>query len=99
MASFRSLFPELTLNNYYLRPGRGGKDQCFWDKNGFNYRCKGLGIRSLMMESLDKDTESRRLSPIGIGTEGFIDLINGPQVCEPLNVAFYSVYVVLSGKP
>ena len=33
-----------------------------------------------VFESLDKDTELRRLSPIAVGTrDGYIDLINGPQ--------------------
>ena len=32
-----------------------------------------------MLESLDSDTETRRLSPIAILGDGYLDLINGPQ--------------------
>lgn len=33
----------------------------------------------MVIESLDADTETRRLSPVGILQNGYIDLINGPQ--------------------
>lgn len=33
----------------------------------------------LIVESLDKDTETRRLSPVAILGNGYLDLINGPQ--------------------
>ena len=33
----------------------------------------------LMLESMDEDTETRRLSPIAVLSEGYINLINGPQ--------------------
>ena len=37
--------------------------------------------RSLVIESMDGDTETRRLSPVAVyHPEGYIDLINGPQV-------------------
>lgn len=32
-----------------------------------------------VIESLDADTETRRLSPIALASNGYIDLINGPQ--------------------
>lgn len=36
--------------------------------------------RMLIIESMDSDTETRRLSPVAImSTSGYIDLINGPQ--------------------
>jgi len=31
------------------------------------------------MESLDADTETRRLSPVAIIQNGYVDLVNGPQ--------------------
>ena len=49
------------------------------------YRCKGLQHHMLVIESLDGDTETRRLSPMalhggntGSGAE-YTDLINGPM--------------------
>ena len=42
--------------------------------------CQDIDHRMLVIESMDKDTEIRRLSPIGVLSEnGYIDLINGPQ--------------------
>lgn len=36
--------------------------------------------RMLIIESMDKDTETRRLSPVAVLSDnGYIDLINGPQ--------------------
>ena len=33
----------------------------------------------MMVESLDLTTETRRLSPIAVMADGYVDLINGPQ--------------------
>ncbi|XP_068189914.1 fibrocystin-L-like [Antennarius striatus] len=43
------------------------------------YKCFELNYRMLVIESLDEDTETRRLSPVAVFGEGFVDLINGPQ--------------------
>lgn len=32
-----------------------------------------------MIESLDADTETRRLSPVAVLGDGFVDLINGTR--------------------
>ena len=53
----------------------------------------------LVLESLDADTEIRRLSPIGLASGGFIDLLNGPQdqgwcdgyTCQERISTFYGV--------
>ncbi|XP_040908783.1 LOW QUALITY PROTEIN: PKHD1 like 1, tandem duplicate 1 [Toxotes jaculatrix] len=47
----------------------------FWQ----SYKCFGLNYRMLVIESLDSDTETRRLSPVAVLGDGFVDLINGPQ--------------------
>ncbi|ELK37593.1 Fibrocystin-L [Myotis davidii] len=44
-----------------------------------SYRCFGLEYAMMVIESLDSDTETRRLSPVAIVTSGYVDLINGPQ--------------------
>ncbi|KAM4026998.1 fibrocystin-L isoform 2-T2 [Anomaloglossus baeobatrachus] len=43
------------------------------------YRCSGLDHEMLVIESLDADTETRRLSPVAVLGDGYVDLINGPQ--------------------
>ena len=45
------------------------------------YECHGLDHRMMIIESMDNDTESRRLSPIAVFGDDYkyVDLINGPQ--------------------
>ena len=43
------------------------------------WECHGLDYEMLVVESLDSDTETRRLSPIALFSDGYVDLINGPQ--------------------
>ncbi|TMS18077.1 Fibrocystin-L [Larimichthys crocea] len=44
-----------------------------------SYKCFQLNYTMLVIESLDADTETRRLSPVAILGNKFVDLINGPQ--------------------
>ncbi|KAF7650382.1 hypothetical protein LDENG_00126900 [Lucifuga dentata] len=44
-----------------------------------SYKCFGLNYRMLVIESMDADIETRRLSPVAVLGNGFIDLLNGPQ--------------------
>ncbi|KAM3929151.1 fibrocystin-L-like [Leptodactylus fuscus] len=44
-----------------------------------SYKCFGLNYEMLVIESLDADTETRRLSPVAVLEDGYVDLINGPQ--------------------
>ncbi|XP_012578380.1 PREDICTED: fibrocystin-L [Condylura cristata] len=44
-----------------------------------SYRCFGMEYAMMVIESLDSDTEIRRLSPVAIVGNGYVDLINGPQ--------------------
>lgn len=43
------------------------------------YECHELNYKTLVIESMDADTETRRLSPVAILGDGYLDLINGPQ--------------------
>ena len=58
-------------------------DQCTWMTGWHAYKCHGINHRLLILESLDIDTLDRRLSPVAMlanpGSDGYIDLINGPQ--------------------
>ena len=53
--------------------------RCSWNADWNTYNCSGIDHLMMVLESLDSDTEVRRLSPVGLGAGGFIDLINGPQ--------------------
>lgn len=73
----------IDVNKKYPNKGiiRGSrKSKKCWFVDIWNmYKCEGLNYKMLVVESLDSDTETRRLSPIGLASEGYIDLINGPQ--------------------
>ena len=45
------------------------------------WECHGIDHRMLIIESMDNDTEHRRISPVAIisDTNQYVDLINGPQ--------------------
>eukprot|EP00735_Rhodelphis_limneticus_P009645 TRINITY_DN2840_c1_g2::TRINITY_DN2840_c1_g2_i1::g.6132::m.6132 TRINITY_DN2840_c1_g2::TRINITY_DN2840_c1_g2_i1::g.6132 ORF type:complete len:2077 (-),score=567.85,sp/Q86WI1/PKHL1_HUMAN/31.35/0.0,sp/Q86WI1/PKHL1_HUMAN/29.80/3e-30,G8/PF10162.4/8.7e-26,Beta_helix/PF13229.1/3.9,Beta_helix/PF13229.1/2.6,Beta_helix/PF13229.1/0.35,DUF1049/PF06305.6/0.19 TRINITY_DN2840_c1_g2_i1:1087-7215(-) len=53
--------------------------KCWWMDSWNAYSCRDLDHRMLVVESLDADAETRRLSPIALGSEGWVDLINGPM--------------------
>ena len=59
--------------------GTSSNSQCIYVDAWNAYKCEDMNHKMLIMESLDADTETRRLSPIAVASEGYIDLINGPQ--------------------
>ncbi|XP_069771791.1 PKHD1 like 1, tandem duplicate 1 [Narcine bancroftii] len=64
-----------------------------------SYKCFGLNYEVLVIESLDSDTEHRRLSPVALLCDGYLDLINGPQdhgwcsgyMCQKRISLFYAI--------
>lgn len=61
---------------------------CKYQSDWQAYECHGLEYRILILESMDNDTESRRLSPIAILSDNkYVDLINGPQC---MHYSFYA---------
>ncbi|XP_025757857.1 PKHD1 like 1, tandem duplicate 1 isoform X2 [Oreochromis niloticus] len=52
---------------------------CTYMSSWQSYKCFGLNYKMLVIESLDADTETRRLSPVAVLGDGYVDLINGPQ--------------------
>ncbi|XP_067888793.1 PKHD1 like 1, tandem duplicate 1 [Heterodontus francisci] len=52
---------------------------CIYMSDWQSYKCFGLNYEMLVIESLDPDTETRRLSPVALLSGGYLDLINGPQ--------------------
>ena len=57
----------------------GREDECSFVTEWNAYLCSKLDHLMLVMESLDADTEVRRLSPIAYGANGFVNLVNGPM--------------------
>ncbi|XP_051729532.1 LOW QUALITY PROTEIN: fibrocystin-L-like [Ctenopharyngodon idella] len=55
------------------------RDTCTYMNTWQSYKCFGLNYRMLVIESMDADTETRRLSPVAILGDKYVDLVNGPQ--------------------
>ncbi|XP_069129825.1 fibrocystin-L-like [Argopecten irradians] len=69
------------LNVSSVAPHKGivRDHQCRYEAAWQAYQCDNLDYRMMIIESLDADTESRRLSPVAVLGDGYLDLINGPQ--------------------
>ncbi|XP_024857831.1 fibrocystin-L isoform X2 [Kryptolebias marmoratus] len=55
------------------------RKSCTYMDSWQGYKCFGLNYRMVVIESLDADTETRRLSPVAVLGYNYVDLINGPQ--------------------
>ncbi|XP_071792804.1 fibrocystin-L-like isoform X2 [Asterias amurensis] len=83
---------------------RGKNNECEWISYWHAYKCHGIDHMMLVIESMDADTEIRRLSPLAMYTDGYVDLINGPQdagwcngyTCQERISTFYSL--IATGK-
>ncbi|XP_073714826.1 fibrocystin-L [Misgurnus anguillicaudatus] len=63
-----------------IAPNKGViRDSCTYMNTWQSYKCFGLNYQMLVIESLDTDTETRRLSPVAILGDTYVDLLNGPQ--------------------
>uniref|UniRef100_A0A8C4T925 PKHD1 like 1 n=1 Tax=Erpetoichthys calabaricus TaxID=27687 RepID=A0A8C4T925_ERPCA len=51
---------------------------CTYMPSWQSYKCFTLDYEMLVIESLDSDTETRRLSPVAVLADGYVDLLNGP---------------------
>lgn len=88
------LYPEKGI----VRSGKPGAD-CTFIPEWNAYLCHGLDHLMLVMESLDDDTEVRRLSPIALGAGDYVNLVNGPMdngwcggyTCQERVSTFYAV--------
>ncbi|XP_072024031.1 uncharacterized protein [Amphiura filiformis] len=78
---------------------RGHDNQCTWQPSWTAYECHDIDYNVLVIESMDDDTEIRRLSPVGLYADTYIDLINGPQdhgwcngyTCQERISTFYAI--------
>ena len=71
----------IPIDTYAPKKGAVKASDCIFSNISNGYSCGDEREYSyLIMESLDGDTEVRRLSPIGVrSSDGHIDLINGPS--------------------
>ncbi|CAH1789358.1 unnamed protein product [Owenia fusiformis] len=91
--------PDLAPNKGIIRD-----DTCVYKETWQAYECHGLDYEMMIIESLDGDTETRRLSPVALLGDGYMDLINGPAdhgwcfgyTCQKRISTFYSL--VATGK-
>ena len=69
------------ISSIYPCRGISRSNSCSIEQPWGMYRCNNTtNYRMLIIESMDADTERRRLSPVAIISDsGCIDLINGPQ--------------------
>ena len=82
-----------------VRGGNRSEDNCNWISSWNSYSCSGLNHLMFVFESLDADTEVRRLSPFALAANGFIDILNGPQdhgwcggyTCQERISTFYGI--------
>nr|XP_055075131.1 fibrocystin-L-like [Misgurnus anguillicaudatus] len=64
----------------HIAPNKGViRDSCTYMNTWQSYKCFGLNYQMLVIESMDTDTETRRLSPVAILGDKYVDLLNGPQ--------------------
>ncbi|CAF5126945.1 unnamed protein product, partial [Rotaria magnacalcarata] len=71
----------ININISYPYRGISRGPTCTYQPSYQMYLCRNTtDYRMLVIESVDPDTETRRLSPVAIMSDnGYIDLINGPQ--------------------
>lgn len=62
-----------------VRGSLNAAPQCIFKPEWRMYECRALNYKMFVIESMDPDTETRRISPVGLGSSGYIDLINGPM--------------------
>ncbi|CAH1788932.1 unnamed protein product [Owenia fusiformis] len=94
----------LAVEDVFPSKGIIRDSSCVYNPVWQAYECHGLDHKMMVIESLDRDTELRRLSPVAIIGDRHIDLINGPEdhgwcfgyTCQKRISTFYSI--VASGK-
>lgn len=70
----------MPISQLYQHPGIVRDQQyCIQRDDWQAWECTKLVYKMLMIESMDNDTEKRRIAPIAIVSDnGYLDLINGP---------------------
>ncbi|CAH1226877.1 PKHD1L1 [Branchiostoma lanceolatum] len=74
-------------------------DSCTYKSSWQAYECHNIDYQMLIIESMDPDTETRRLSPVAVMSGGAVSLYNGPQdhgwcvgyTCQKRISTFYAI--------
>ena len=82
-----------------VRGVNSSNDSCSWISSWNAYSCSGLNHLMFIFESLDADSEVRRLSPFALAADGYIDILNGPKdhgycggyTCQERISTFYGI--------
>lgn len=53
-----------------------GSSECEWVGEWLAYQCHDIDHQMMIIESLDADTELRRVSPVAVVGDGHIDLVS-----------------------
>ena len=90
---------EYHCHYYYNSNVSATNGGCVWVPSWQAYCCQGLQHHMMVIESMDADTETRRLSPLALvggdtGVVNYTDLMNGPMDHGMLTCP--SVYVIVS---
>ena len=89
----------VNISDVYPNKGIYRDANCEYKPDWQSYFCPGSNHEMMIIESLDADTETRRISPVGLAAGSFIDLINGPMdhgwclgyTCQERISTFYSI--------
>ncbi|CAL4062252.1 unnamed protein product, partial [Meganyctiphanes norvegica] len=94
---------QITAAEKFPNKGIIRNDDCTFNNEWRSWKCTGIKHRMMVIESMDADTEVRRMSPIALianpGSNGYVDLLNGPMdrgwcfgyTCQERISTFYSV--------
>ena len=82
-----------------VRGVNSSNESCNWMPSWNAYSCSGLNNLMFVFESLDDDSEVRRLSPFALAADGYIDILNGPKdhgwcggyTCQERISTFYGI--------
>ncbi|XP_035687262.1 fibrocystin-L-like [Branchiostoma floridae] len=69
----------LDINQVAPNKGIVRDDSCTYKSYWQAWECHDIDYEMLIIESMDADTEMRRLSPVALLADGYVDLENGPQ--------------------
>jgi len=78
------------ISDVYTYPGHiRDETKCTLNTDWQAWHCIGMDMKRLIIESMDSDTETRRLSPVAVFSDNnkYVDLINGP--CGNLIFSLY----------
>lgn len=77
MNAFTKIFFYISKKDIPLFLGVIRDSTCKYIPEWQSYQCFGMEYAMMVIESLDSDAETRRLSPVAIVSNGYVDIING----------------------